>query len=112
MAAAGAVTWLLRAALIVFVPATAVTARVAAMLRYAAPAAFASLAVPTVTAAADDTGGGRWAFAVATVVAALVAYRSRNLMLTIAVGTARDRPADAPLTRQRDRTRSAAAGQR
>ena len=86
LAAAGATTWILRAALIVFMPSTATAQRISTALRYAAPAAFAALAATALTTAADDTGREIWPFAVAAVVTVLTARPGRNLALPLLAG--------------------------
>ena len=86
-AAAGLVTWLLRATLIVFVPSRSVAARLARVFRYAAPAAFASMAATSV-AASERAGNGRWQLDVAVLLTGVAAWRSKNLAITIVVGAA------------------------
>ena len=88
LAAGGAVTWLLRAALIVFVASTGFADRIAAALRYAAPAAFASLAVTSLTAASHDTGDALWRYAIAAAVTAAAARLGRNLAVPLLAGAA------------------------
>src|SRR3954469_4351562 len=88
LAAGGAVTWLLRVALIAFLPTTAVGARIAAGLRYAPPAAFATLAVLSLTAAADHTGRSVWAYATGAVITAVTARFVRTLAVPLLAGAA------------------------
>lgn len=88
MAAAGGVTWVLRATLIVLVPSTDLTSRFGAMLRYAAPAALASLTATTMTTVVHQNSDSWWSFAVATALAAIVGLRTRNITLTLASGMA------------------------
>jgi branched-subunit amino acid transport protein len=88
LAAGGAITWLLRATLIVFTPSSAVANRLGAALRYAPPAAFATLAVTSLTAAAHDTGHSIWRYAAAAAVTAVTARFTRNLAVPLAAGAA------------------------
>lgn len=88
LAAGGALTWLLRAALIVFTPSTAVADRMATALRYASPAAFASLAMTSLTTAAHDTGHGVWRYAAAVAVTAVTARFARNLAVPLLTAAA------------------------
>ena len=86
LAAAGAITWMLRAALIVFMPSTVAAQRISAALRYAAPAAFAALTVTALNTAAHDTRHALWPFAVAAVVTVLTARPGRNLAVPLLAG--------------------------
>ena len=88
LAAGGALTWLLRVALIAFMPTTTVGARIAAALRYAPPAAFATLAVMSLTAAADNTDYHVWPYAVGAAVTAITARFVRNLAVPLLAGAA------------------------
>ena len=88
LAAAGALTWLLRASLIVSTPSTSAAERIARALRYAAPAALAVLAVTSLTGAARDTGDAVWRYAIAAAVAAATARPGRNLALPLLAGAA------------------------
>jgi branched-subunit amino acid transport protein len=85
-AAAGAVTWLLRAAFITLVPARRLPTSVVDTLRYAGPAAFAALLVTTLTAHPAGPTADQWQAIAAVAVAALVTWRIPNLMVTIATG--------------------------
>jgi branched-subunit amino acid transport protein len=82
-AAAGALTWVLRAAFITLLPARHLPVSVLQTLRYAAPAAFAGLLG---SALADGPSATVWKPILASSVAALVAWRLRNLMATVAAG--------------------------
>jgi branched-subunit amino acid transport protein len=86
MASAGLLTWLLRATFIVLVPSKSAAARVAAVLRYGAPAAFASIVAVSVTSAANRTDDALWRYGLAIVITAAAAYRLRNLAVSIAIG--------------------------
>lgn len=91
LTAGGAVTWLLRTALIVFIPSTVVADRLAAALRHAAPAAFASLAVTSLTAASRETGDAIWRYAVGAAVTAATARSARfgrNVAVPLLAGAA------------------------
>src|SRR4051812_38948065 len=88
LAAGGAVTWLLRVALIAFLPRTAVGAQIAAGLRYAPPAAFATLAVMSLTAAAHNTGRSVWPYATGAAITFITARFVRNLAVPLLAGAA------------------------
>jgi branched-subunit amino acid transport protein len=83
MAAAGALTWVLRAAFTTLMPARHLPSSVLGTLRYAAPAAFASLLATALAAGPTATV---WKPLLAAGVAALVAWRLRNLMATVGAG--------------------------
>jgi branched-subunit amino acid transport protein len=88
MVAAGALSWLLRATFIVLVPSGRAAARVASLLRYGAPAAFASIIAISVTSASHRTDDALWRYGVAILVTAAAAYRLRNLAFAIVIGAA------------------------
>jgi branched-subunit amino acid transport protein len=88
LAAAGAVTWPLRGALIVFVASTDIGDRIAAALRYAPPAAFAAVAVSSLIVASQDTGDALWRYAVAAGVTAMTARPGRNVAGPLLAGAA------------------------
>jgi branched-subunit amino acid transport protein len=78
-------SWACRAMFVVLLPAGPLAMRVTSGLRYAAPAAFASIVASS--AAAQPHWGG-WRFAVAALVAALIGWRFRNLAITTIGGAA------------------------
>jgi branched-subunit amino acid transport protein len=78
-------SWACRAMFVVLLPPGAVAVRFARGLRYAAPAAFASIVASS--AAARPSYGG-WQFAVAAAVAGLAAWRWRNLAVPVIAGAA------------------------
>ena len=87
--AGGFASWLLRVAFIALAPSGQPPPPVARLLRYAAPAAFASLIAASVSGIA--TGDGRlagWPVLAATAVTLVVAWRTGRVLLTFAVGVA------------------------
>jgi branched-subunit amino acid transport protein len=84
--AAGAVSWLLRAAFVVGLRSDAAAARAETIVRYAAPAALAALTVTSVDVAASRADQPRWMFVAAAVVAAIATWRIRNLTVAILAG--------------------------
>lgn len=78
-------SWMCRAMFVVLLPAEGLATRLTSVLRYAAPAAFASI-VASSAAAQPDFGG--WRFAVAAAVTAVIAWRARNLAVTTIGGAA------------------------
>lgn len=84
--AAGALTWVLRASFIFGLRSRESAARLEPMVKLAAPAALAALAATSLVSIADHGRGDGWPLAVATVVAALAAWRSRNLTVVILSG--------------------------
>lgn len=87
LAAGGAVSWLLRAALIVL-PSTHMTNRVGDRLRHIGPAAFSALGVTALTSAAHTSHAAWWPFALAAVTTTVTARLKRNLVLALAAGAA------------------------
>lgn len=85
-AAAGGLSWVLRAAFITLVPARRLPAYVVSVLRYAGPAAFASLLASALTGGSAAASAHLWQLIVATAVAGLVAWRLRSLMATVLSG--------------------------
>lgn len=87
LALAGVVSWCLRAAFIVLLPADR-TRGLASSLRYAAPAAFAAMSVTAVQGASQATAQPAWPFVAGALAAALAARLAHNLAVTVAVGAA------------------------
>jgi branched-subunit amino acid transport protein len=83
---AGAVTWVLRASFILGLRSRESAARLEPMVKLAAPSALAALAATSLVSIADHSRGDGWSLTVATVVAALAAWRVRNLTVVIASG--------------------------
>lgn len=85
----GLASWLLRVAFIALVPSGHPPAAVVRLLRYAAPAAFASLVAAAVdTASTGDGPLAGWPVVVAAVITLFVAWRSRHVLLTLVTGAA------------------------
>jgi branched-subunit amino acid transport protein len=82
-----AVCWIFRIAFITLVPAERLPAGLTRGLEFLAPAVLAAIAaVELVAVVRDGDLAGNAATAVAMAVVALVAYRWRNLSLTVAAG--------------------------
>ena len=89
LAAGGLVSWLLRVAFIVFVPAAWGPDRLGGVLRYAAPSAFAALVAAAVSSTATGDGAlAGWRIVVAAAVTLLVARRWPHLLLALMTGAA------------------------
>lgn len=90
LVAVGAVgTFLLRASFLWLVPGDRLPAAVRRGLRYVAPAVLAALAVPAfVPADWPPAGPGSFVQPAAALIAVLVAWRWRNIFLTIGAGMA------------------------
>ena len=87
LAAGGFVTWLLRVAFIALAPAGHPPRLVSRGLRYAAPAAFAALVAVSVSDTANSPGPlSGWTVLAATAFTGLVAWRTRNVPLTLLAG--------------------------
>ena len=85
--AGGFVSWLLRVAFIALVPSGHPPAVIVRLLRYAAPAAFASLVAASVHTASTGAGPlAGWPVVVATAITLFVAWRWRHVLLTLAAG--------------------------
>ena len=84
LAAAAAVTYALRIALITVLPASRLPDVVRDSLRHVGPAVLAALVTASVYAAPGDEP--IWPFLVATAAAVAVAARTRNVIATVAVG--------------------------
>jgi branched-subunit amino acid transport protein len=83
----GFASWLLRVAFIALVPSGHPPEAVVRLLRYAAPAAFASLVAAAVDSASTGDGPlAGWAVVVATGITLFVAWRFRHVLLTLVTG--------------------------
>lgn len=87
LAALAVACWLFRVTFVVIVPADRLPASVQRALTYLAPAVLAGIAAVELTSVINPAEATGSALAVAAMaVVALVAYRFKNLSLTVAVG--------------------------
>jgi len=84
--AAGALTWVLRASFIFGLRSRESAARLEPVVKLAAPAALAALAATSLSSIADHSRQGEWPLMVGAMVAALAAWRTRNLTAVILSG--------------------------